>query len=199
MSLDNSRPDKEAHFNRYNSLIDLSESQRNQLKDLFSRVLIDIKSISLTKVISLLRYLPVLCRLHYISYENRKRKNIHPEKHHPVQPIRGEIYNTLITENIGSEINGNHLAIVISNAKTNIFADKINIVPIEGDGNKITTYLVQLRNEDLEDGHLDKDPSRIIIPEILTVDKARLQNRIGKIKEEKMKIINDKLKRQLDL
>ncbi|KQL54521.1 hypothetical protein AN964_14140 [Heyndrickxia shackletonii] len=48
-------------------------------------------------------------------------------------------------------------------------------------------------------GNLDKDPSRINITEILTIDKARLDTRVGKIKNDLFKDINFKLKRQLGL
>jgi mRNA-degrading endonuclease toxin of MazEF toxin-antitoxin module len=113
--------------------------------------------------------------------------------------IRGEIYNALITENIGSEINDNHLIVVISNERTNIYADKINVLPIEGDGAVVPNYLEQLTNNDLEYGHLDKNPSRVIIPEILTIDKARLEHRIGKIKKEKIDQISKKILKQLSL
>lgn len=140
-----------------------------------------------------------MCRLHYNSLEYRKIRINDNYKHHPIRPMRGEIYNAIITENIGSEINDNHLIIVMSNPKTNIFADKINVLPIEGNGNIVPKYLVQLTNDDLEFGALDKDPSRIIIPEILTIDKARLGMKIGKIKDSKMKTISDKLKKQLCL
>jgi mRNA-degrading endonuclease toxin of MazEF toxin-antitoxin module len=188
---------KEEKIPPYSSLTCLNDKQIDVLKDIFNGVINSIKNISNSKLIALVKPLPVLCRLHYLSIENKTKQRNNDENHHPIQPIRGEIYNTLITENIGSELNGNHLVVVVSNSQTNIFAEKINVIPIEGDGTRVPKYLVQLNNEDLDDGHLDKEPSRIIIPEILTIDKARLQNRIGKIKADKMKIINDKLKRQL--
>lgn len=159
----------------------------------------NIKDISFSKLKKFIKNLYILCKLHYISLENRKIRDKHPEKRHPIQPLRGEIYNALITENIGSEICDNHLVVIISNPHTNIFAEKINVLPIEGDGNKVPSYLVKLSNEDLEYGKLDKNPSRIIIPEIITIDKARLGLKIGLIKKEKMLEINKKIIKQLSL
>lgn len=74
-------------------------------------------------------------------------------------------------------------------------------MPIEGDGKKINpNYQKQLKNTDLEEGRLDKNPSRVIITDILTFDKSRLKGRIGKIKPEYMsKVIDPAIKRQLEL
>ena len=103
-------------------------------------------------------------------------------------------------ENIGSELCGNHLVIIIQNDKGNIFSEKVNVIAIEGDGNKINeTYHATLCNKDLIFGALDKDPSRVVITEIMTLDKARLERKIGKINPEKIKEISRKIKRQLEL
>jgi mRNA-degrading endonuclease toxin of MazEF toxin-antitoxin module len=184
---------------QYSQLENLSEADKTQLTNEFGNKVQDVKKISLTKAIKLIRNIPIICRLHYQALEYRKKRLSDKDKKHPLQPIRGEIYNAIITENVGSEINGNHLVVVMSNPNTNIYADKVNVLPIEGDGNIVPKYLVKLTNNDLEYGHLDKDPSRIIIPEMLTIDKARLERRIGKIKPEKMITVNNKLKGQLCL
>lgn len=93
------------------------------------------------------------------------------------------------------------MVVIIQNKKGNIYSEKVNVLPIEGDGKKFNpNYQKQLTNADLEEGRLDKDPSRIIITDIMTFDKARLKNRIGKVKDEYMKkIIDPAIKRQLDL
>jgi mRNA-degrading endonuclease toxin of MazEF toxin-antitoxin module len=76
----------------------------------------------------------------------------------------------------------------------------VTILPIEGDGNIIDLkYQMQLSNDDLIDGHLDKNPSRIIISDIITIDKSRLQRKIGTIKSTKMIEINERLRKQLQL
>ncbi len=183
-------------YESYSQLEGLDDDQSNSLKD--ELTIASIKKISYSKVLRLIKNIPAMCRMHYISREFRRLRKSDPNNHHPVKPKRGEIYNALITENVGSEISDNHLVVIISNERTNIYAEKINVLPIEGDGQNVPPYLAKLENIDLEFGFLDKNPSRIIIPEILTIDKARLQLKIGKIKKEKMIEINTKLKRQLD-
>lgn len=197
--MSNSLEDNEEHIIPYHTLNSINENQFSKLNNVFELTTKNIKQISVTKAIKLISQIYTLCRLHYISLENKKIRALNKNKHHPIQPIRGEIYNALITENIGSEICDNHLVIVISNPKTNIFAEKINVVPIEGDGNTVPKYLVRLDNNDLIHGKLDKEPSRVIIPEIMTIDKARLGIKIGLIKDEKMLEINKKILSQLNI
>ncbi|EEL84478.1 TPA: type II toxin-antitoxin system PemK/MazF family toxin [Bacillus cereus] len=185
---------------KYNEQSALNEQNEERLKSKLNSEMSDIKNISSNKAISLLGAIPTLCKLHFDSIENRKVKNANPEKTHPIIPERGEIYNAEITVNIGSELSGNHLVVILQNNKGNMYGEKVNVLPIEGDGNKINPkYQCQLTNDDLEEGHLDKNPSRIIITDITTFDKARLGIRIGKIKPEKMMEISEMLKKQLVL
>ena len=73
-------------------------------------------------------------------------------------------------------------------------------MPIEGDGNKVNPhYQIKLTNADLEEGMLDKDPSRIIFTDIMTLDKARLDRRIGKLNPTKIEEVNRYLVAHLDL
>ncbi len=94
-----------------------------------------------------------------------------------------------------------HPVIIMQNHSQNMHADKVNVLTIEGDGNKINPkYQVCITNDDIEgDANLSKNPSRVIISDILTIDKARLGIKIGKLKTEKIKVLNEKLKKQLDL
>lgn len=156
---------------------------------------------NITKVITYIKQIPLLCSLNAISKENRRLRALDEERKHPKGVSRGEIYNLEITEGIGSELSNNHLVVIIQNKKGNIFSEKVNVLPIEGDGKKFNpNYQKQLTNSDLEEGRLDKDPSRIIITDIMTFDKARLNGRIGKIKPEYMqKVIDPAIKRQLEL
>lgn len=190
----------------YNNLTKINETAKDRLISFFSGAAGDLKQVSVKKAAHYIASLSDICKMHHASMENRKAKLEHPYKHHPVKPLRGEIYNAILTEGIGSELSGNHLVVIIQNAKGNIYGEKINVIPIEGDGNKINpNYQERLTSEDLEADAsgmsvvLHKDPSRIILTDILTIDKARLQRRIGRIKREKMEIINKMLKNQLEL
>jgi len=183
----------------YHTLELLNEMQKRSIMNTFIYAINGMRSISNGKILRLIKNLYIVCRLHYLSIENKKKCNLHPQKFHPMQPKYGEIYNAIITENVGSELSNNHLVIIISNEKTNLFAEKVNAVPIEGDGNAVPKYLVKLENSDLEYGKLDKSPSRIIIPEIITIDKARLGLKVGQIKNEKIIEIQRKILEQFSI
>ena len=62
---------------------------------------------------------------------------------HPVILTRGEIYNAYITEGVGKELTGNYLAVIIQSRNSNMYSDKVTVVPIEGDGNIIKNLIKQ--------------------------------------------------------
>lgn len=184
----------------YNSLKDISDPDKMTIVSMFSGVIGSLKHISINKITNIIRFIPDMCKLHHSSCENRKLRNSHEKKYHPIKPLRGDIYNAIITEGIGSELSGNHLVIVVQNKKGNMYGEKVNVLPIEGDGNKINpNYQIKLSNNDLESGCLDKNPSRIIITDIMTLDKARLARKIGKVKPDYMIRVDKMLKTQLGL
>ena len=86
------------------------------------------------------------------------------------------------------------------NKKANIYSEKVNILPIEGDGTKINpNYQIRLSSAELADGKLDKEPSRIIVTDITTIDKARLGRWIGRLTPECIATIEKLLKNHLEL
>lgn len=184
----------------YNSLNNLNDNDKSSLTSVFQGILLNLKHISVSKVVAYLRYIPDQCRMHHNSLENRTIRNSHSQKFHPIKPQRGEIYNAFITEGVGSELCGNHLVVIIQNKKANIYSEKVNVLPIEGNGAKINpNYQVQLTNADLADGSLDKDPSRIIITDITTIDKARLGRKIGTLSPDCLAAVEKLLRRHLAL
>lgn len=113
---------------------------------------------------------------------------------HLVRPKRGEIYLASITTGAGSALTGQHLVVIISNNKGNLYSDKVMVVPIEGNGNKINPSChVQLLNADPDFGRLDKTLSRIVVADIMTLDKARLQHRIGAVVPTNMEELDNKI------
>lgn len=184
----------------YNEELPLNKDDISVLVAIFNGLLSTIKHISVTKATKYIQTIPLVCRLHYNSLENRRIKRNNEKKLHPIIPHRGEIYNAYIAEGVGSELCGNHLVLIIQNQKGNMYSEKVNILPIEGNGNRINpNYQLSLTNNDMENGHLDKDPSRIIVTDITTVNKARLDRRIGKIKPECMAKIERLIRQQLSL
>lgn len=184
----------------YNKKSSLDTNDKQTLLTTFNNLLNNIKHTSLDKALKYITNLPLICKMHYNSLENREQKRKHSKKLHPIIPKRGEIYNAYITEGVGSELCDNHLVLILQNNKGNMYGEKVNIVPIEGDGTKINpAYQVKLSNDDMENGYLTKDPSRIIVTDITTIDKARLGKRIGKVKAECMSNVDKILRQQLSL
>lgn len=139
-------------------------------------------------------------KLNSHSKNNRNLQVANLDKTHPLKIYTGEIYYITMTDGVGTELKGDHLGIVIQNKKANLYSSKVNIVPIEGDGSKINkNYNVELTNNDLTEGHLDKNPSRIITTDILTIDKCRLGKKIGKITPDKLDEIKKYIRKQLDI
>ncbi len=134
----------------YKSQNSLNDNDKSSLTSVFQDILLSLKHISVTKATAYLRYIPSQCRMHYNSLENRKNRDAHAKKYHPIKPQRGEIYNAFITEGVGSELCGNHLVVIVQNKKGNIYGEKVNILPIEGNGSKINpNYQVRLSSSDL--------------------------------------------------
>lgn len=139
-------------------------------------------------------------KLNASSKNNRNLQVNNTDKTHPLKIHTGEIYYITMTDGVGTELKGDHLGVVIQNKKANLYSSKVNVVPIEGDGTKINkNYNVALSNNDLMNGRLDKDPSRVITTDIFTVDKCRLGRKIGKVKDDKLDEIKKNIKKQLDI
>ena len=97
----------------------------------------NIKNISFRKSASLIKDFPSICEISYKSYEYIEKKKISNTNLHPIIPTRRKIYNTFITEGVERELTGNHLVVILQNQNSNMYSDKVTVVPIEGDWNKI--------------------------------------------------------------
>jgi mRNA-degrading endonuclease toxin of MazEF toxin-antitoxin module len=188
---------------KYNELNTLNEKSRGRLEIKATEKIQNLKVTDYQKFLDLITFIPDALKISFDSKQlNRQRMKIGKEKgQHPLKPIRGQIYNAYLGENVGTELSGQHPVIIVQNIAGNLFSQKVNVIPIEGDGNNVKEpYQMQITSADLENGRLlSKDPSRIILSDILTIDKARLGVKVGKIKDGKMKLINESLIRQLSL
>lgn len=186
---------------KYEELPGINSTDKSKLGSVFSGIIDILKHVSSKKILSILYTIPDICKMHHQSIENRKTKQADIEKHyHPIRPLRGEIYDARITEGVGSELAGNHPVVIIQNDKGNIYGEKVNVLPIEGDGNKINpNYQIPLSNLELEFGALSKNPSRIIVTDIMTIDKSRLGIKIGRVRSDYMGTISKALKKQLEI
>lgn len=175
----------------------------DKIKEFFNQVNIVTQMITKTninKIIACIRQIPKICEIDIKSDTNRKLRDEHEKKYHPIKVFKGDIYNAQITQNAGSELSDNHLVVIIQGVSSNIYGEKVTVLPIEGDGSKINPhYQIQLTNTDLETGMLDKNPSRIIFTDIMTLDKARLDRKIGKLNSGKIEEVNKCLLNHLEL
>ena len=175
----------------------------NKIKEYFNYVNFVTQMITndnVGKIIAYIKQIPMLCSINIKSNNNKKSRDANPKKYHPIKVFKGEIYNAQITENAGSELCNNHLVIIIQGFSSNVYGEKVTILPIEGDGSKINPhYQIKLNNADMEEGILDKDPSRIIYTDIMTLDKARLDKKVGKLNSDKIEEVNKYLAAHLDI
>jgi mRNA-degrading endonuclease toxin of MazEF toxin-antitoxin module len=128
---------------------------------------------------------------------NRNNQQTHPQKHHPIQPSRREIYTAEMGSNVGTEFQDLHPVLILQNNTGNLFGNTTIVLPITEDKGKYDKHIhLRIYNTDFEStvrNGLDKDPSRIKIADITTIDKARLKTKIGKVTEEFMGIVERKL------
>lgn len=144
--------------------------------------------------------LPTLCEIDKRAAASLAQQRLDKDRLHPIRPSRGDIFIANITTNAGSELSSPHPVIVISNDKGNKYTSKVIVVAIEGDGSKINSaYQMRLSNADLLQGRLDKEPSRIILSEILTIDKTRLAQKIGIVKPDALTAITYGIAKQLSI
>lgn len=99
---------------------------------------------------------------------------------------RAEIWKIEIPIGIGNETNGYRWVIIISNKTHARFSNTVNVVYLDGstDGVISEESQMEIKNEDLNYGELEKEPSRINITDIYTIDKKRLMERKGKVSGE---------------
>lgn len=170
------------------------------LKNVFIDIINLFNRHNMNKIIKYMSQIPLLCEMNEESANNRKVRDTDPRKYHPIKTRKGDIFNANITENVGSELSENHLVVVIQGRSSNIYGEKVTILPIEGDGGKINPhYQMRLTNADLETGRLDKPLSRIIFTDVTTIDKARLNRKIGTLKAEKIVEVNRCIQSHLEI
>ena len=95
---------------------------------------------------------------------------------------------------VGSEIAKTRPALVISNDIGNEYADRVIVAPISS-GNLQRVYPFEVRLAAGEVGL--RQPSKVLLDQIRTVDKSRLDNRIGMLTPERMADVNDAIRLSL--
>lgn len=110
-------------------------------------------------------------------------------------PLKGEIYWANLNPTIGSEISKTRPVLVVSNNINNQYASTVSILPITSSTEKIYPFEVLLvKNE----GGLAND-SKVKANQIRTIDKQRLQSKIGTVAISKMAEIEKAILIHLDI
>ena len=102
--------------------------------------------------------------------------------------MRGEIYYADLDPVIGSEQGGMRPVLILQNNVGNMYSPTVVIVPITSrmTKNELPTH-VKISAEVLEKNSI------VLLEQIRTIDKCRLDNYIGKVTAEEMKMIENAL------
>ena len=96
-----------------------------------------------------------------------------------------------------------HLCLVIQNNKGNLYSDSVIVLPItdfksaEKFDPNVHHKIFNSNFESVDRHGLDKNPSKVKVADITTVDKSRIGNRVGKLNNFTYEKIMKKLRRIL--
>ena len=158
-------------------------------------------SITKEKCVDTIRYCNWLAEkvdIHLLASKQEQTRSGHQKKHHPIRPRRGEVYLTQLGQNIGKEINDQHLVVVMQNNKANIFSNTVVVIPISSSG-KLYDGHEKIEENDIKSGRLDKLPSKVKTEQIQFIDKARLIHKVAEFTDDAMDKISLRLGKTLDL
>ena len=113
-----------------------------------------------------------------------------------VNPSRGEIYWINLDPAIGTEIKKRRPCLIVSNNQSNQYYGQITVIPLTSKKVRQAEPF-QLFLPAKETG-LDKD-SKALSEQIRTVSKMRLATYIGRVSDERMKMVDSAIKIHLDL
>lgn len=104
---------------------------------------------------------------------------------------RGEIWWTDLAHSDGGEIQKRRPAIIVSNNQANRYANRVQIIPLTSNVDKIYPC---------DAGVMVKDkPSKAMADQLTTVSKKRLSKRIGVISDREMRALEYAMRLQLHL
>ncbi|MBR4866814.1 MAG: type II toxin-antitoxin system PemK/MazF family toxin [Clostridia bacterium] len=108
---------------------------------------------------------------------------------------RGDVFLADLSNSVGSEQSGKRPVLCIQNDTGNFYAPTLIVAPITSKRFKKplpTHYL-------LEDADFLSSPSLILCEQIITIDKRRIQNHLGRIGAEHMESIDEAIRVSLGL
>lgn len=100
---------------------------------------------------------------------------------------------------VGCETTGFRWSIIISNESHAKDSNTANVIFLGSSKATNKKYHLEITNEDLIDGALEKDPSRVNLGDIYTVDKKRIIDYKGKVSDEFMELLMKRIAMQLGM
>lgn len=124
----------------------------------------------------------------------KKRKN----NLHPIRPRKGEIYLIEFGQNVGKELCNIHMGIIMQDSYKNSISSTVVVVPISSSPKLYDTH-EKILETDIEEGNLNKLPSKAKAEQITCIDKSRLIHKIGKMTPEFIKRLEIRIRKNLDI
>lgn len=138
-----------------------------------------------------------------ISLDNSKRRNKKGE--HPITILNQYVYVVDYGSTVGMEFKDLHLGLVVQNDKGNLYSDTVIVLPItdyksdEKFDHNVHHKIYNSYFESIDRHGLDKNPSKVKIADIVTIDKSRIGSRVGKLNDKTYGLIIGKLKKILNM
>lgn len=177
---------------------DLSKEDMGNLKVTLSQLENSVTKEKCADTIRYCKWLTEKVDIHLLANKQEQARAGHQKKHHPTRPRRGEIYLTQLGQNIGKEINDQHLVVIMQNNKANIFSNTVVVIPISSSG-KLYDGHEKIEEDDIKSGRLDKLPSKVKTEQVQFIDKARLIHKVAEFTDDAMVRISLRLGKTLDL
>jgi mRNA-degrading endonuclease toxin of MazEF toxin-antitoxin module len=180
------------------SLNDLSLSEIQDLETSIANFKNQITKEKHSDSIRYCNWLGTKLDINLLAKQQEKDRQADPKKLHPIRPRRGEVYLTQLGENVGKELNDQHLALILQNDKGNLFGNTVVCIPISSSGKLYPTH-EKIVETDIKSGRLDKLPSKAKTEQIQFLDKARLIHKVAVLEDELVDRICVRLKKNLDI
>lgn len=117
---------------------------------------------------------------------------------HPIRPRKGDIYLIKFGQNIGNELSDTHMGIIIQSSLVNNFSSTVIVIPISS-SNKLYEGHEKITADDIQNGKLDKLPSKAKTEQIMCIDKSRLIHKVAEVTPKFITRLEKRLLKTLDI
>ena len=142
------------------------------------------------------RYPDMTCFLALRNIERNERKERRSRMKENWIYRRGDVYLANLDPYIGSEQGGTRPVVVLQNNTGNYYCPTLIIAPITSKGNKKPSQPTHYYAERI---HGLDVPGMVLLEQIFTIDKERIQRLLGQTTPDEMYQINEALMNSLDL